>query len=58
MKELLPEKGIELVEIPRLAGISASRVRALIKEGRIEEIGESVPETTYETIVRHFTANA
>lgn len=58
MKELLPEKGIELVEIPRLAGISASRVRALIKEGRIEEIGEFVPETTYETIVRHFTANA
>ena len=58
MKELLPEKGIELVEIPRLAGISASRVRALIKEGRIEEVGEFVPETTYETIVRHFTANA
>ena len=30
MKELLPESGIELIEIPRLLSISASRVRALI----------------------------
>ena len=58
MKELLPQKGIELCEIPRLAGISASRVRALIKEGRIEETRELVPETTYETILRHVGANA
>ena len=58
MKELLPQKGIELCEIPRLAGISASRVRALIREGRIEETRELVPETTYETILRHVGANA
>ena len=36
MKELLPESGIELCEIPRLNAISASRVRALIREGRIK----------------------
>lgn len=53
MKELLPQSGIELVEIPRLDGISASRVRALIKEGHIEQTEALVPETTYETILRH-----
>ncbi len=58
MKELLPESGIELCEIPRLNAISASRVRALIREGRIKETRELVPETTYEAILRYSTANA
>ena len=58
MKELLPQSGIELCEIPRLGAISASRVRSLIREGRIEETKDLVPETTYEAILRHFAANA
>ena len=58
MKELLPERGIELIEIPRLDGISASRVRALIKEGRIEETKGLVPETTYDVIIRYAQRHA
>lgn len=58
MKQLLPEHGIELIEIPRLQHISASRVRDLIRSGSIEETRALVPETTYETILRHFGTNA
>ncbi len=58
MKELLPERGIELVEIPRLEAISASRVRALIREGKPEETKDLVPETTYEAILRYVSRNA
>ncbi len=62
MKELLPQRGIRLEEIPRLKtgegndaeAVSASRVRALIKEGKTESIRELVPETTYEIISRKF----
>ncbi len=50
MKKLLPEKGIELIEIPRFEGISASKVRALIEEGKVEEVKALVPETTFEMI--------
>jgi len=53
MKQLLPESGIELIEIPRLSGISASRVRALILDERAEETKDLVPETTYEAILRY-----
>ena len=52
MKKTLPQHGIELIEIPRCeaAGeaVSASRVRRLMGEGRMEEIRALVPETTYE----------
>ena len=58
MQELLPESGVGLIEIPRLNAISASRVRALIREGRIEETRALVPETTYETILRLFGTDA
>ena len=58
MKALLPAYGVETIEIPRLADISASRVRALIRDGRIEQIKDLVPETTYETILHHFARNA
>lgn len=58
MKQLLPEKGIALVEFPRFCAISASRVRALLREGRTEEIWNLVPETDYEIILRHIAANA
>lgn len=58
MKLLLPQSGIELVEIPRLSDISASRVRALIRAGEPEKTVDLVPETTYETILRHVGTNA
>ncbi|MBQ3023028.1 MAG: [Clostridia bacterium] len=49
--EKLPEKNIEVKEISRVENtgevISASRVRALIKEGEMEKIKELVPKTTY-----------
>ncbi len=47
----LPQKGIEVIEIQRKeksdAPISASRVRALLKEGKLEEVKALVPETTF-----------
>ena len=68
MKEILPERGIILEEIPRLTDaddeiISAGRVRELIRslagqsepdKGRIlEKIHTMVPETTYGTVLKH-----
>lgn len=51
LMEVLPAGGIELRVIPRKeeggAPISASHVRQLIHDGRIEEIRPLVPETTY-----------
>ena len=52
MKELLPSYGIRFEEIPRLSGISAGRVRELIRTGNYEKIKEMVPESTYEVIQR------
>lgn len=55
MKKLLPEYGIELVEIPRMeegeTPISASFVRKCMKEGNYEAIKKVVPMSTYEYIV-------
>ena len=50
MKELLPERGIRFVEIPRLSEISAGKVRALIRDGEAEKTKELVPESTYAVI--------
>lgn len=51
MSEFLPEKGIEVVELPRLEiggePVSASRVRRLLQLGKLNEIKPLVPETTY-----------
>ena len=58
MKELLPAHGIELIEIPRAGSISASRVRELIQAGEIEQTRDLVPESTYETILRHTGTDA
>ena len=58
MKKLLPEHGIELIEIPRFAAegdteaVSASRVRRLYKEGDMEAVRALVPKTTYDIITR------
>ncbi len=50
MKLILPEYGIELIEIPRKEfadkPISASLVRRYLKEKNIDKIREIVPETT------------
>lgn len=58
MKNLLPESGIELIEVPRLNNISASSVRTLLRAGEIIKTAEAVPETTYETILRNFGTDA
>ena len=50
MKELLPAHGISFEEIPRLAGISAGKVRELIRAGEPEKIRNMVPESTCEVI--------
>lgn len=52
MQKELPSYGIDCVEIPRKTYggevISASRVRALFAQGRLEEIKPLVPPCTYE----------
>jgi citrate lyase synthetase len=51
MKQILPEHGCEVIEIPRLeesgSAVSASRVRKLLKEGDFEEIEKIVPKATF-----------
>lgn len=51
MKERLIPEGIDVVELPRLekagAAISASRVRSLLSQGKLEMVKELVPVTTY-----------
>ncbi len=55
MKEILIPKGIELEIIPRKdvngVPISASKVRALIREERMVEIIDLVPPTTYSFLI-------
>ena len=58
MKSLLPQYGVEVVEIPRLCGISASRVRALMQERKLDDIRALVPEESYAAIVRRLTRDA
>jgi [citrate (pro-3S)-lyase] ligase len=54
---ILPEQGIQVCVIPRKTiadtPISASRVRALWREGRYDEIAPLVPETTLAYIREH-----
>lgn len=51
MQAILPQYGVEVVELPRRqqAGdaISASRVRALLAQGRMEEVRPLVPDVTW-----------
>ncbi len=50
MKKILPQYGVELVEIPRIESggevISASRVRKLLKERKLEEAYKYLPDAT------------
>ena len=50
MKRLLPSFGVEVCEIPRAGGISASRVREALDRGDIASVRRLVPASTYEYI--------
>lgn len=58
MQEILPEYGIEVREVKRkeLSGkaVSASTVRALLKEKKFDEIKELVPMTTYDFLKKEY----
>jgi len=55
MKRVLPSRGIEVIEIPRLSkddqAISASLVRKHLREGKLHKIKNLVPKTTYDFLV-------
>lgn len=54
MKRILPQFDVELIEIPRVESdgevISASRVRALIADGKLEESFKYLPEATIKAL--------
>ncbi len=56
MKQILPEYGIEVIEIERkIQGeevISASRVREAVKKGRFQDAESLVPETTWKYLTQ------
>ncbi|MBC07324.1 hypothetical protein [Thalassospira sp.] len=58
MAEILPTFGIGGDIIPRISNgnqvISASSVRAFLKEGDFESIGQITPETTLEFLKKHY----
>lgn len=51
MKQLLPQYGIEVVELQRLDGISASQVRALADQGRWDQVAGMVPKVTLDYLM-------
>jgi [citrate (pro-3S)-lyase] ligase len=57
MREILPRYGVDVVEIPRLesgsAPISASRVRGLLREGRIAEIEPLTPPAVFRHLAEY-----
>ena len=57
MKRVLPKYGVAFIEIERVEQdekpISASLVRAYLKEDSMEEIKKIVPETTYQYLQQH-----
>jgi [citrate (pro-3S)-lyase] ligase len=61
MKELLPRYGITVREIPRLEqgnrAVSAGRVRQLLAEGNIAAVGDLVPPSTLNYLVKHYENN-
>ena len=70
MNEVLPAYGIDVQVVPRKikdgCPISASRVRELIREGKLDEVKLLVPESTYrfllsseaERIIKHIQPNS
>ena len=54
MKRILPGYGVEVVELERTGGISATKVRKAIKEGDLDTIETLVPGSTFEHIKDKF----
>ena len=57
MKRILPEHGVEVREIPRVANdkgevISASKVRKYMAENNVEALRSMLPESTYRYLMR------
>ena len=52
MKALLPTFGVEVTELERTGGISASRVREALDAGDAESVHALVPETTADYILK------
>ena len=48
MKELLPQYGVEVIEVERFGGISASSVREALDKGDAAAVDELVPASTAE----------
>ncbi|MBR6006753.1 MAG: [Clostridia bacterium] len=51
MKELLPKYGVEVIEIERKDGISASKVRAAMEAGDLGTVRSLVPDATFDYIM-------
>ncbi len=62
MKKILPEYGIQFVEIPRICigdrVISASYVRELLEKNKFEIIKEFVPNSTFCYLIKHFVSDS
>ena len=52
MKEILPRYGVEVIEIERKDGISASTVREAMAAGDLETVRRLVPDATYDYILK------
>ena len=61
MSRILPEYGIEFIEIPRAAiggqAVSASKVRQMILDGNLNETKQYVPETTFDYLLKLFAGS-
>ena len=62
MKELLPASGVDVVEIPRLTDaegpVTATRVRALLDEGRFKAASALTPASTWPYLLADLAARA
>ena len=58
MKEVLPSRGIQVVEIPRLEGISASAVRSALEAGDFAAARALVPATSLPYLLAYLAERA
>ena len=59
MKRILPEHGLEFVEIQRFSAgngqvINATKVRELLKDKKTEELKEYVPQSTFDVLMEKY----
>ncbi len=57
MKQILPRYGVEVIELERKDGISASTVREAMAAGDLETVRRLVPDTTYDFILKMIGGN-